>query len=232
MEQLIKIRITAIVFILLLVSCQKTQKEYYSDGNIKSVIKLNRNNNYDGQAKFYYDNGGIKMIVNYDNGYVKDCKVFYPNGQLKWESPYVNNMKQGDYNEYYPNGAIKAKILFRKDTVIHSKDYDTLGSLTSEYVKLDTNDIPKFDSSFIRILGKRINSDNFTKVQLKVPNIPSSQLIPEIANGEIKLINRVEGIWEAKSLRDDKPTYLWIRILLQNNKYYTLGYNIYSPTKK
>ncbi len=228
MEQLVKNRIVAITFIsLLVISCQKTQKEYYSDGSIKSIIKLNKNNDYHEQAKFYYENGEIEKIVNYKNGYITECKVYYPDGQIMWESPYLNNMKHGNYIEYHPNGAIKKKISFRKDTIIASSHYDTLNNLTFEYVKLDTNNIPKFDSVFIKVLDKKINSTSYSRIQLKVPNIPSSQLVPEVVNGEARVIKRVEGIWEVRALNNKKPTYIGIRVILENNTNYTIGYNIY-----
>jgi len=228
MEQLVKIRTIFVAFILLVAGCQKTQKEYYSNGNIKSVIKLNKKNNYDGQAKFYYENGKLEKLVNYDNGDIKECKVYYQNGQIIWRSPYLNNRKQGNYLEYYPNGVIKKSILFKQDTIMKFRQYDSLGNLTFEYLKLDTNNIPRFDSSYIKLLDKKINSNSFSRIQLNVPNIPASQLVPEVVNGKAKVINGIEGVWGIKALNDKKPIYIGIKIILENNNYYTFGYNIYS----
>ena len=214
-----------VTLILFLFSCRNTRKEYYKNGNIKSIVRLNKENRYNGKAEFYYENGKIKKLVFFDNGDIKECKVFYPNGQIKWESPFLNNVKHGNYFEYYQNGGIKKKILFSQDTIIRSSIYDSLGNMIYEYVKVDTCNISEFDTGFVKILS---NGPNSSRIQLHVPGIPSSQLVPDVVNGHAKLLNRVEGIWEFEVLNEKKPTYIGIRILLDNNKYYSLGYNVYS----
>lgn len=225
MEQLVNIRVVFVLVILLsLQGCHKSQKEYYDNGNLKSDIKLNKENNYNGIASFYYEDGKLEKVVEYDNGFILKCTVYYENGQVMWQSPYLNNLKNGEYLEYYPNGEIKKKMNFREDTVISSIHFDTRGIITNEYVRVDTAKLPVFDESFVIML----QDSSVKKIQIKVPNVPSSQLMPEIINGETRVLDRVNGVWEVRGLNNTKPTYIGIRIRLDNDNDFSFGYNTYT----
>lgn len=224
MEQLVNFKILyALVASIFFVGCSNTQKEFYENGNMKSIIKLNSDNNFHGEATFYFENGNIEKTVSYNNGYIKKCVVFYENGGIMWQAPYMNNKKNGEYIEFYPNNKIKKRINFSSDTILNSIEYDTLDNIIMEYVLIDTNKLPPFDTNFIFLTTDK----NMDKIKLSIPNIPSSQLLPEIINGEARVIDRINGLWEVRPIRKDKPTQIGLRIQLENNVYYTLGYNRY-----
>lgn len=68
-----------IIFIILfsLVSCDKKEKSYYDDGNIKSVYYLNSKNNKEGKEEVFYPTGELQSVVFYKDGVWTDSIVKY-----------------------------------------------------------------------------------------------------------------------------------------------------------
>ena len=57
--------------------------EYYSNGQIKARLWVNNTGLYDGQAKYYYEDGIIKSIGSFNHGmYLGEWKNFNQKGKL------------------------------------------------------------------------------------------------------------------------------------------------------
>ena len=84
--------------------------------------------NFTGQIIKKYKNGQVKSIENFKNGDMKNIKVFYENGNLKFEQ----NLKdrKGKYRGYYPNGMLEAEgEVFQGDEIGLWKYYNEEGNL-------------------------------------------------------------------------------------------------------
>jgi len=104
-------------------------KEYYRNGNLKSV-GLYQKNLQNGEWKYYHSNGNIKAIGNYENGdksklgdtYVPISGRYgewnfysYETGEIQLKGEFKNGKRSGQYVMFYPNGQIKAKAVYKND---------------------------------------------------------------------------------------------------------------------
>lgn len=197
-----KKKVIIFISLLILSSCRNVDYEYYDSGAIKSKISKDSKGDFDKEAIFYYENGDIEKKVLYQHGYIMECIVYHKNGKVNWESPYKNNKKDGLYNEYYEDGTIHKKILFKEGEVIHYREFDTLTKLTAEYTKLDIDSIPDYKKSFIKSIGE-IRTDSFSLINFVIPNIPPFQITPLIINGNIRVKDKINGVWEIKANNTD-----------------------------
>jgi hypothetical protein len=166
------------IFLLLIistvVSCsnKRVEKEYYSNGQVKSKIYL-ENGKLDGEAKFYYKNGQLKFTKKFENGklngelkgYYKNGKVkevgqfnhgqqngmikwYYKNGQLKRVNEYKNGKMDGIIKEYYKSGKLKAFEIRKDDsTTRFLQEFEKDGSRIAE--KRDIKVKPKYDTLYL-----------------------------------------------------------------------------------
>jgi antitoxin component YwqK of YwqJK toxin-antitoxin module len=74
---------------LLAVSCSRNvEKEYYPNGQLKSVLNYKRGQ-LEGIALYYYENGNLKERVNYRKGKrERTGTTYYESGKLKEEITY------------------------------------------------------------------------------------------------------------------------------------------------
>ena len=95
---------------------QEIKKEYYNNGQFKSIGKQNLDGKRTREWKVYiayYDNGQLHQIANFENGKLTgECKEFYENGQLKKIGNYENGLGTGESKTYNQNGAIIYGIQF------------------------------------------------------------------------------------------------------------------------
>ncbi len=96
------------------------QKEYYSDGTIKSsgffkddkpvgIHKVYDKTGNVSVALIYNDNSELieKGIVNSDGKRVGDWINYYPDGEIKAKGKFKNNTKEGPWTYYFKNGGIE-----------------------------------------------------------------------------------------------------------------------------
>ncbi len=108
----------------------RTWKTYYESGKIKNSVNYS-DGELDGEAYFYYEsdenivkaeaefdndlmtgtyyefylNGTQKSKIEYDDGEADgEAKFFYPNGKLKIEGEYKNNLKHGNWTYFDEKG--------------------------------------------------------------------------------------------------------------------------------
>ena len=100
-------------------------KKYYKD---KLAVIFSIKDNYDHTEVYYLEDteftGELMMYYDtetenlYNHGYfnrgykVKEWKYYYPNGNLEFTESYVNGVKNGKFEKYYENGAIKSRTFF------------------------------------------------------------------------------------------------------------------------
>ena len=102
----------------------------YKNGQIKSIENF-KNGKLNGEFKEFFENGSLFQIGTFKNGDMKNIKVFYENGNLKFEQ----NLKdrKGKYRGYYPNGMLEVEgEVFQGDEIGLWKYYNENGSLSSE----------------------------------------------------------------------------------------------------
>ena len=109
-------------------------KGYHPDGtlSLEGTIKKGLR---DGKWTFYYKNGGVKTVENYDNGTESGpYKSFYKNGAVNIEGTFKDGSWDGMYRKYFQNGKLETEEL-----VVNGKaeedayTYLSNGALLSHY---------------------------------------------------------------------------------------------------
>ena len=99
----------------------------YKNGQVKSIENF-KNGKLNGEFKEFFEDGKLFQIATFKNGDMKNIKVFYENGNLKFEQ----NLKdrKGKYRGYYPNGQLEAEgEVFQGDEIGLWKYYNKEGNL-------------------------------------------------------------------------------------------------------
>ena len=99
----------------------------YKSGQVKSIENF-KNGKLNGEFKEFFENGSLFQIGTFKNGDMKNIKVFYENGKLKFEQ----NLKdrKGKYRGYYPNGMLEVEgEVFQGDEIGLWKYYNEEGNL-------------------------------------------------------------------------------------------------------
>ena len=99
----------------------------YKNGQVKSIENF-KNGKLNGEFKEFFENGSLFQIGTFKNGDMKNIKVFYENGKLKFEQ----NLKdrKGKYRGYYPNGKLEVEgEVFQGDEIGLWKYYNEEGNL-------------------------------------------------------------------------------------------------------
>lgn len=152
-----KLPILFLATCFVLLSCTKTKKEYYPNGNLQSETEL-RNGKKNGIEKIFYPNGMLlsqatykndslegKYISNFPSGKAKEIsqyknnkkdglmQEFDENGKLITSIQFRDNKKHGNYEEFYPNGLTRTKGKFANDLFDGLWEYyDQVGSKVGE----------------------------------------------------------------------------------------------------
>ena len=107
---------------------------YYDDNNGKTISSHEYNKGkFHGKWKFFYPNGQLETIGNFDNGLrIGVWNHYYENGKKSQVSTYLNGEKHGVWKVYDENGDLIEKHEWKNGVAIvdstkidHSKtDYD------------------------------------------------------------------------------------------------------------
>jgi antitoxin component YwqK of YwqJK toxin-antitoxin module len=98
-----------------------TAYNYYPDGKILQTFTYNAGKK-EGLSKEYDQDGNIITLLEYTNDFLVSREKINRSDK--------NGLKQGDWKEFYPNGGIKTEKTY-KDDLVHGyyKEYDTHGKL-------------------------------------------------------------------------------------------------------
>ena len=102
----------------------------YKNGQVKSIENF-KNGKLNGEFKEFFEDGSLFQVGTFKNGEMKSIRVFYENGNLKFEQ----NLKdrKGRYKGYYPNGMLEVEgEVFQGDEIGLWKYYNEEGKLSSE----------------------------------------------------------------------------------------------------
>ena len=99
----------------------------YKNGQVKSIENF-KNGKLNGEFKEFFENGSLFQVGTFKNGDMKNIKVFYENGNLKFEQNLKN--RKGKYRGYYPNGKLEVEgEVFQGDEIGLWKYYNEEGNL-------------------------------------------------------------------------------------------------------
>ena len=114
---------------------------FYFDANYFLVDKdcefktIERLAGFDGSTNKYigsftdFDVQGKPLLEgSYSNGERSGLfKAYHPNGVIKWEVNFVNNIPLGDWKYYYPDGKLLMRVEFSPESAKIMEFYDTRG---------------------------------------------------------------------------------------------------------
>lgn len=94
----------------------KTREEkYYEDGKLEYEGAYDKDGLRHGEWKYYYQNGNLWSLGNYEHGQDHgQKKVYWPEGNIRYEGFFSNDRKSGHWIFYNMDG-----------TVLQEMDFDT-----------------------------------------------------------------------------------------------------------
>ena len=107
---------------------------YYENGQIQEVRNFDKEGNFSGVYKSYHETGKLKSEGQYINGSMSGkWKFFYRTGNIKEIVHFRDNVENGPFVEYYENGKISAEGTYVNE-LEHGvlKKYNDKGELTSQ----------------------------------------------------------------------------------------------------
>ena len=127
----IQTRIYLLILIIFCIGCDSYHKEYYENGELKSIGKFENENRY-GEWFFFTSEGDTSEVHVYENGKIikkdkylngnlflseslkngeRDGEIiaYYPDGSIRSRGFYKNGVEDGKFSAYYENGLLKAK---------------------------------------------------------------------------------------------------------------------------
>ncbi|MCH8902960.1 MAG: hypothetical protein IIA45_03485 [Bacteroidetes bacterium] len=130
-------KLSFLIICLLFGGCEENQKiEYYENGNVYSILVVNKKTGVDTLKKFY-ENGKIDRIVIFKNGRRNGRYLtFHDNGQVMVEAYYELGKLNGKYLAYNENATLIKDMKYvegKLDGVpVSAKLYDLHGRLIME----------------------------------------------------------------------------------------------------
>lgn len=121
------------ISILCITSCSfnKTKKEYYANGKIKTEATYNKEGKKEGLCIEYYEDGVKKAEIPYNNGMREgELKVYYKSGNIKSKHDFKEDKEEGKFFLFYENGEIKKEGFYvNGKTEGESRSYYATGQL-------------------------------------------------------------------------------------------------------
>ncbi len=211
-----------LVFVTLWGCSENTVKEYFDNGDLKSIFSFKNDSVLHGNCKFYFKEGGISEEKIYSDGTLKLHKAYFKTGELRYEAQMEGDLRNGVSKDYYKNGAIKVKAELLFGGLKKYEKYDSIGNKTYWYETLNEESLPKFSKDFIDI--KDVTDSGFY-VQVVVPGISPFQTIPIMARGDGKVIDDSKALWFIDPRQsNDSLLKIGVRIALNDTTYKILGW--------
>lgn len=124
------------------------QKEYYKNGNVKSIENYSFGEKNEKQTYFnedgilklkehYYEDGKIRSKTNYKNGEKKDSIAYHESGNVKSIENYSFGGKNEKQTYFYENGNIKTEKDYIFGDCHNEIDYYKNGNISSETNLID-----------------------------------------------------------------------------------------------
>ncbi len=114
------IAVVLALFVLAVGCSRKVEKEYYPNGQLKSVLNYKRGQR-EGIGLYYYENGALKERVNYRKGKrERTGTTYYESGKLKEEITYENGVKV-NIKLYGEEGELISESVYKEGELVEGK---------------------------------------------------------------------------------------------------------------
>ena len=114
------IAVVIILFVCAMGCSREVEKEYYANGQLKSVLNYKKGQ-LEGIALYYYDNGTLKERVNYRRGKrERTGTTYYESGKLKEEITYENGVKV-TVKLFGEDGALISESAYKDGKLVEEK---------------------------------------------------------------------------------------------------------------
>lgn len=189
---------------------EKSYEEKYENGSAKAIGKL-KENQKQGEWKYYYENGNLKQEVNYIEGIeTGEFKYFFENGQLQQKGVFVKGKPEGIWSSYYQNGEVEllGDLQNGKKTGEWKSFYDN-GKL--KWIGNFNDDVKEGQWQFLSLNGKIegiVNYKNDLEIGERIYNYDNYRPQPII-----------KGNWYDVDLKEYKKLNKKLNELLSNSNF-------------
>ena len=107
-------------------------KWYNASGQLTGIENYNQDGLLDGETKYFYDNGDVKSVFNYEDGYLNGYTVEYHAISRKkaLQGYYEYDQKVGEWRTYHKNGELEESKYYLEGEIVGLTDnYDVNGVL-------------------------------------------------------------------------------------------------------
>jgi antitoxin component YwqK of YwqJK toxin-antitoxin module len=113
--------VAALIMFICTVGCSReVEKEYYPNGQLKSVLNYKKGQ-LEGIALYYHENGALKERVNYRKGKrERTGTTYYESSKLKEEITYENGMKV-NVKLFGEDGTLISESLYKDGKLVEEK---------------------------------------------------------------------------------------------------------------
>jgi antitoxin component YwqK of YwqJK toxin-antitoxin module len=122
----------SILFIVFGCNNYEIKKDYYSNGNLKSVGEF-KDGMLDGTLKVFYENGDLKRVVTFREGKKFGPAIdYYKERVIKRRMKYRNDTLDGKVEVFYNSGKLSKSFTYDGGLINGELiEYDTIGNLYS-----------------------------------------------------------------------------------------------------
>jgi hypothetical protein len=193
-------KIKYILAILVLASCNDTQRKYYPTGEIEyevnvidgkregkmveysvdgkiTAISYWKNGKIDGESNIYFENGLLSQKNNFKMGRRCCTSEFFSDEGYLIEHQFIDSLgRVMDYNKYKPDGSQNLDKQSRKAIILSNRDTLNAGETFVATVRLGNRRFSKIDFIVSDLVGKEV---------LKEPKLPMLDSITALLRIEI-----------------------------------------------
>jgi len=147
---------------------EKTEVNHYENGIISSEIHY-KNNQLDGESRYYFDNGNLQSVFIYKEGLLNGrSTTWFLNENMESESYYKLGMLEGSKKEFNENASPAYSETYHHDTLngeyisyhpngkIRIKGYYKMGLFDSTWIYLDRFGVMVGRANFHQGSGQQI----------------------------------------------------------------------------
>lgn len=131
-------------------------QQFSSDGKLQVEAHFLKDTLH-GEKKYFYPNGAVESVENYENGTLHGAfRKYYESGTLMLEQQFVQGVMQGLSIRFYPNGVVQEKVtIVDNDENGPFQEYYESGILkaegtyssTEEEAALEQGELREYDST-------------------------------------------------------------------------------------